>query len=525
MARYPIGLQNFKEIREGGYTYVDKTHFIPLLLDKKYYFLSRPRRFGKSLFLSTLHYFFRGKRDLFKGLYVDSWKDWDWEPYPVVNISFISGAFHEENGLKVRLLNILKETEEAYGLEIDEESPNERFGKLIRALHKKFDKKVVVLVDEYDKPLLDVIDDEKKLERNREMLSPFFSVLKDSDAHLKLVFLTGVARFGHLNIFSGVNNLEDISIDNDFSSICGITERELKDNFGEGIENLAENLSVSFDTALAKLKEYYDGYHFSAKLEDVYNPYSLITSLSKKEIRDVWVLTGSSSFLLKQLQKEDYNLFDLEGSISDAETLLGVDPNYSNPITLLYQSGYLTIKRLGEEPNEYILGLPNHEVTAALYKAVIPFYTKKRNAIQLKDYKQIKSWLDEGNIEAFMLWLKEFFARVTYDVKLLPKNDRFRRESDFQFVVFCILSLACGLDNVHIEEATSGGRIDLTLETTKFVYIFEFKIGLDSQEALKQIREKRYADRWASDYRKVVLVGVAFSPKTLGIADFGIDFA
>lgn len=522
MPRYPIGLQNFRSLREGGYVYVDKTDFIRLLLDKKYFFLSRPRRFGKSLFLSTLAYFFRGCRELFRGLSIDDYPDWDWAPLPVVYISFVQGDFLLPDGLAQRIDEIIDFTAKEYGVEAPGATPRARFRSLILALYEATGREVVVLVDEYDKPLLDAIDDTERLRANRELLSSFFSVIKDSDEYLRMAFLTGVTRFGHLNIFSGLNNLQDISLDDRYSSICGITNTELLENFQEGIAHLAAGAGVDFAGAIDMLKAYYDGYHFSAALIDVYNPYSLITALDRGEVGDIWAHTGNSAYLLRQLRKENFDLFELEGSLVDKDTLEGSDPEYSDALTLLYQSGYLTIKALGDRPDEFILGLPNHEVTTALYKSVIPFYMGATDRFRLKDSRQISDWLENGDVEAFMRWLKEFFARVTYDVKLLPVSNRLRQESDFQFVVFCILSLACGLDSVRLEEPTSHGHIDLTVETGDYVYIFEFKMGDDAEEAIAQIIRKGYADRWAADRRHVVMVGVSFSPETRGISSYAI---
>lgn len=534
MEKYPIGLQHFKDIVTGGFVYVDKTSFIPLLLEKKYHFLSRPRRFGKSLLISTLESFFRGERELFHGLRVDSF-DWEWESYPVIRIDLCGGTY-TDNASMIRHLNfIVGRYEREFGLAgcVEDggssygggmmEGVSSRFQNLIYEACARFGKKVVVLVDEYDKPLLDAIDNAEVLAANRNTLSAFYSVLKSSEECLRFVFLTGVTRFGHLNIFSGLNNLQDISLDRRFSAICGFTKEELTRYFPEGISRIASTNDTTPEEALAMLAEYYDGYHFSADLVDIYNPYSLITAFDEGEVRDIWPLTGNSYFLLRQLRQHEFDLFDLEGITVDYETLIGLDPTFSDPVTLLYQSGYLTIKRPGPDQHQFILGLPNHEVTTALYKALIPYYTGNRQQLRPTDYSRIREWLATGNVVDFLWWLKEFFARVTYDVKLLPLSDRFRQESDFQFVVFSILSLACGLDKVCLEETTSNGRIDLAVETERFVYIFEFKIGGYAAEAIDQIRRKGYASRWAADRRQIILAGISFSPETRGVEDFAVE--
>lgn len=522
MTRYPIGIQDFKSLRQDGYLYVDKTPFIPRLLRGQFYFLSRPRRFGKSLFLSTLEYFFKGERELFKGLAIDSYPDWEWASHPVVRLDLNAGNYVLEGGLERKLDSLFKEIESQYGIECPYADPPLRFLHIIKTLCSKEGSKVVVLIDEYDKPLLDVIDKPGLNETNKEMLRSVYSVLKSADQYIKMAFLTGVTRFGHLNIFSGLNNFQDISLNDEYAALCGVTEKELIENFREGIANLADKRGISFEEAVIRLKEYYDGYHFSEQLVDVYNPYSLITALSEGKIKDIWAYTGNSDYLLRQLQKQDFDLFELEGIVASTKMLTGVDPDYTDPVTLLYQSGYLTIKGIGKREGTYLLGLPNHEVSSALYEAIVPFVTKRSEAFLEKAYGKIQEWLSSGDVESFLLWLKEFFARLTYDVKILPLTDRMRRESDFQFVVFCILSLACGLDKVNIEQTTSNGRIDISVETEKYVYIFEFKLSDDASEAINQIRSKDYAARWASDSRGIKLIGVAFSPDTRDIADYRI---
>lgn len=539
MLRYPIGLQSFRSIREEGYVYVDKTDFIRILLEgSKYYFLARPRRFGKSLFLSTLENFFLGRRDLFRGLAIDAWQSWDWKQYPVIRLDFTGENYSDQKGI-LRLLNFtlaryerqfgltetVGEPESPYGSISDLEAGGvaSRFRKLIISAAEKFDRKVVILIDEYEKPLLDAIDTEEAIDMNKRLLAAFYSVIKSCDDWIEFAFLTGVTRFGHMNIFSGLNNIQDISLNNRFATICGITQRELESYFHEGIASLAENRGSDYATALADLKYYYDGYHFSRDLLDIYNPFSLLTALEESRLRDVWAQTGNSYYLYNQLKKDDFDLFELEGVVADEDTLVGLKQEYSDPITLLYQAGYLTIKKTGHRENTYVLGLPNHEVKSSLYKTIIPFLTQNAPKLHLKDFERIASWMDRGDIEAFMHWLTEFFSKVTYDVKILPMSDRLRQESDFQFVIFAILSLACGIDRVEVEQTTSSGRIDLSVETERYVYIFEFKLGNDAAKALAQVVDRRYADRWAADPRKVITIGVAFSPDSRRITDYLIS--
>ena len=517
---YPLGEQSFKEIREAGKVYVDKTAYIPLLLENKFYFLSRPRRFGKSLLLSTLEAFFLGRRDLFKGLAVDTF-EWNWEEHPVIRIDLNGIDYTQGNdALSVRIESTLAAYEAKFGISQTCTLPAERFRNLITEAASKFGHKVVVLVDEYEKPLLDTLENETLNRQYRESLRGIYSVLKSVDEHLRLVFLTGVTRFGQINIFSALNNLLDISLDPRFSAICGITEEEIKGVLHQGVNTLAQRHDISYDEAIQKLKDYYDGYHFSSDLTDIYNPYSLLTTLSTGMIEDIWMQTGNSYYLLSQLRKCGFDFFELEGAVADSSTLRGMDPDYLDPITLLYQSGYLTIKGLGQRENTYILGLPNHEVATALYSTVIPFCLGTKGKLKPKDYDKIASWLNNGEIENFFNWLKQFFSKLSYDFKLLPLSDRLQQESDFQFVIFSILSLACGLENVEVEETTSNGRMDITVSTNRYLYIIELKMGEDAGKALGQINEKDYASRWAADRRHIVKVGVAFSPESRTISDF-----
>lgn len=519
---FPLGEQNFKEIRLSGKVYVDKTQFIPMLLDNKFFFLSRPRRFGKSLFLSTLESFFAGRKELFQNLAIEHY-DWEWKPYPVIRLDFNGADYSKISSLEEKIHSLIDDNQEMLQVDAGQGSVQLRFKNLIRRASKAYNEKVVILVDEYEKALLDVVEDEQILDSHRATLSGLYSVLKAEDEYIRLAFLTGVTRFGHLNIFSGLNNISDISLDSRFTTICGITEDEINRYLQPGVEKLAKAKTITQEEALSELKENYDGYHFSSQLIDVYNPYSLFTALAKGEIDNTWAGSGNSYYLLRQLKNEDFNLIELEGITVDKETLIGYDPDYSDPITLLYQSGYLTIKGTGTRPGSYILGLPNKEVKSALYRAVIPFYLGQKGKLRPTDYEKIATWMENGKAEKFLDWLQQFFSKVTYNARLLPLHDSLQQESDFQFVVFSILSLACGIDKVEMELTTSNGRMDLIVEEEKYIYIFEFKIGDHAKTAIQQIQEKGYAHRWATDGRKIVKIGIAFSPQTRNITDWLIE--
>lgn len=511
---YPIGEQSFKEIREAGKVYVDKTSFIPLLLRNKFYFLSRPRRFGKSLFLSTLEYFFLGRRELFKGLYIDSY-DWDWKEYPVIRINLGEGSYSKDYGLEERLNEILEEYEIRYGIQTSGMSPRARFRSLLKSLNRKFQSQVVILIDEYEKPLLDTIE-MPHFQRYQDELADFYSVLKSNEENIKFLFITGVTRFGHLNIFSGFNNLNDISLKEDYSAICGIKQDELVSYFNDGINLFSKANNLDFNAGLDRLKKHYDGYHFSRLLIDVYNPFSVLDCLDSKRITSIWFQSGSSRYLLNNLKKNNYDLTNLEGVEASEDVLKGVDASMKDSVTLLYQSGYLTIKKFYPESEQYTLGLPNFEVRRALYSVIIPYYLgAKYNNATSKAYGFIEM-LKDGKAEEAMKWLQGYFSGIPQDVKL-------DYESEFQQVVYAFFALSGQLAGATLEKKTSNGRIDMVYETADYVYVFEFKRGEDPDIAMEQINSKQYGLQWQADCRTVIKIGVAFSPSTRGIAGFVIE--
>lgn len=511
---YPIGEQSFKEIRETGKVYIDKTSFIPLLLRNKYYFLSRPRRFGKSLLLSVLENFFLGRRKLFKSLAIDSY-DWGWEEYPVIRINLGEGSYSKENGLETRLYEILEEYEARYGIHGAGDDPRARFRHLIIKLYEKFNKGVVILIDEYEKPLLDAMP-KPFFDKVQDEMADFYSVLKNNDEKIKFLFLTGVTRFGHLNIFSGFNNIIDISLDDEYSDLCGISEDEMERYLRSGIERFAVSYDIDYLNAKARLKKYYDGYHFSRKLIDVYNPFSLLNCLSASRLTSRWFQTGSSRYLLERLRDNDFDITSLDSLKAGEETLLGIDSSMNDSVTLLYQSGYLTIKSYDPETNRYALGLPNYEVSTALFSAIIPYYLGRKYEGTDEDAYGFIEMLKTGKPYEAMEWLQGYFSSIPQDVKL-------NYESDFQQIIYAFFALCCQLAHTTLEKKTSNGRIDMVFTTEKFVYVFEFKRGEDARKALDQINDRQYALPWQADRRKVYKIGVAFSPKSRGISGFLIS--
>ena len=508
MARYPIGKQNFRSIREGGYVYVDKTMYIPKLLEgANYYFLARPRRFGKSLFLSTLESFFQGERELFKDLAIANY-NWDWSPYPVIHID-LNGANYTKGTKEFidKLEYQLEIFETKYGVTSHPLNISLRFQNLITNLYDITRKPVVVLVDEYEKPVLDTIDNPELNENYMEILRGFYSCLKSMDRYLQLVFLTGVTKLGRMSIFSGLNNIRDISMDRGFSSVCGLTEVELTENFKEGIEALSLKKKIDFKSAVNMLKENYDGYHFCEECPDIYNPYSIINALENNKIEDYWASTGTPSILAKMLLTQNIEIKDFSHIKTSGRRLQGIGNNFDDPVALFYQTGYLTIKGYDEDEEIFTLGFPNKEVEQAFFEYLLPSFSNKGIVDADSFIISFRKSLRNGEADKAMEVLKEFSAGLSYDV--IPQPDI---ERHFQNLIYIICKLVLS-KNVHVkvEEKTSDGRIDLLILTDRFIYIVEIKRDISPESALKQIEDKEYALQFRSDPRKAFLIGINFS--------------
>lgn len=513
--KYGIGKQDFPDMIQQDFVYVDKTQYIIKLLEGAgYYFLSRPRRFGKSLFLSTLEQFFLGKKELFKNLAIENYQ-WNWEARPVIRMSLAQGSFTEQDGLKSRLNQILFNIEEDFGFTPRFEKLSERFSDLITRINKTTNQKVVILIDEYEKPLLDSYDT-PVFETNRDDLANFYSVFKDNLDKIEFLFITGVTRFGKLNIFSGLNNLRDISLDTDFSAICGITIEEIQDYFDGGISLFAKKHSISESEVKALLKKYYDGYHFSEDLQDIYNPWSLLNCLQSGRLTSDWFATGSPGYLLKILRKKDYDLKGLLGSTVNENKLKGSGVDIMDPTSLLYQSGYLTIKQYDLKENLYSIGLPNFEVRTALFESLIPFYLGKDKELDPDRILKLFRYIENGEATELMEWLAAYFSKISIYSKI-------HFERDFQVIVLGIFLLIKDFKDIHCEYAMSSGRTDLVVEAKNYVYVFEFKIGENAEKALNQIDFKGYDIPWRADGRQVFRIGAAFSVKNNGILRYKID--
>lgn len=422
--KYPIGQQDFKTLRERGLLYVDKTRFVRKIIDdgSQYIFLARPRRFGKSLFLSTLRYFFEGRKELFEGLYIDS-TDWDWTEYPVLRLDLNPNRYDEPRLLEGVLDNVFRDWEQKYEVDVKDDDYSQRFKTIIKAAHEKTGRQVVILVDEYDKPLVGNINNDENFEHYRAKLASIYSNFKSSAEHIRLVFMTGVSRFSKLSIFSDLNNINDITFDNDYADICGITETELLENFKQGIELFAEDSGIAYTEACETLKSNYDGYRFARKGSDIYNPWSVLNCLSKREISNYWGRSGKATLIAEALKNVDADLENILNSVVSMRTLEGLDLKSANPIALLYQTGYLTIKDYDFENDYVTLGIPNLEVRQSLFDDLLPFYVKTRRGTVDAVVSNIIMDLRMGKPEQFVKDLNIFLAGVPYEMKMEDENN------------------------------------------------------------------------------------------------------
>lgn len=507
--KYPIGIQTFSEIIENGYVYVDKTGFIKDLTEGKYYFLSRPRRFGKSLFLSTLEAYFEGRRELFKGLALENLTN-DWENRPVLHLDLNNGDYQSEKGLNDKLSLQLAEWEDKYGLGektfVAEMSVSLRFGELIKNLYLKTGKQVVILVDEYDKPLLTSINNPDLADRYRVILKSFFSNLKTMDRYIRMAFITGVARFSKVSIFFDLNNLRDISFEDRYSSICGISTHELSLYFKRGINELGKTMEKDPDEVVSLLKKHYDGYHFSKNSPDIFNPFSLVNAFAKKDLGSYWFESGTPTYLVSLIRRLNFPFCDIAPSELEKGHLESAGLLESDPIPVFYQSGYLTIKRYDRDIESYVLDYPNNEVKEGflkfLLRSYIPDMQINGSGFTLADFIRC---VRDGKPERFMRCMESLVASVPY-------SENGSAEGHFQNAVYLLFTLLAFF--ARMEQRISDGRIDLTLETPVSVYIFEFKINGSAQKAMEQIKEKKYWLPYVTSGKNIYLIGADFNTKT-----------
>lgn len=511
--KYPIGIQNFEKIRTDGFAYVDKTAFVYKLASEGcYYFLSRPRRFGKSLLISTMDAYFSGRKDLFDGLALGKLEQ-EWHKYPIMHLDLNTEMYNTVEALNNKLNLALSEWEEQYGSNPNERSLGTRFEGVIRRASEKTGSRVVILVDEYDKPLLQAIGNEQLQDDYRNVLKAFYGALKSADKYIRFAFLTGVTKFGKVSVFSDLNNLTDISFDRRYSAICGVTEAELHEYFDAGVAELADVNGMTKEECYGQLKLDYDGYHFDWNTPGIYNPFSLLNTLSSCQFRDYWFETGTPTFLVHQLQKTNYRLDEMTEEKLSADTLNSIDIMDENPLPLLYQSGYLTIKDYDVRFKNFRLGFPNREVREGVVKYLVPYYTPKN---ENKSNFSIERFVDEvenGNAEGFMRGLESFFANGDYALM----GDKELYFHNAMYVFFTLLGFY-----VDVERHTINGRMDIVVQTKDYVYIFELKIDQSADVALKQIDEKGYALPFASDSRKLFRIGVNFSTEKRCIDDWKV---
>ena len=518
--KYPIGMQSFDQIIEDGYVYIDKTDMVySLAHEGKIYFLSRPRRFGKSLLLSTLKNYFLGRKELFKGLKIDSLEK-EWKVYPVFHLDFNGGNFTQKGILEKWIGGYISSWERERGFKTDSEQPlGMRFIEILKYAHEQSGNRAVVLVDEYDKPILDVLDVDKNLEEeHRNILKGFYSVFKGADEHLQFVFLTGVTKFSQVSVFSGFNQPKDISMHGKYETLCGITQEELDATFREPIENMAKVYKCSYEEMRERLKAQYDGYHFSDLMTDIYNPFSLLNAFDAERISDYWFKSGTPSYLIRLLSHSNENMNDITGKYYAPKEFIDYKADVEQPLPMIYQSGYLTIKEFDMDFGLFLLDYPNKEVKEGFLSLIASKYFNNGDMI----YPWIREaavFLRKGDTEGFRTGLTSFLASISYTIRR-KENER-ERERYFHYTFYLIMRLK-SVYTVYTEKVQSQGRVDCIVETPDYVYIFEFKLDGTAEEAMRQIEEKGYAREYESDSRKLYKIGAVFSSETGTIEDWKI---
>ncbi len=513
--KFPIGIQQFEENRLGDWIYVDKTaHIYNLAAGGKYFFLSRPRRFGKSMLLSTLEAYFQGKKHLFKGLAIEQLET-EWAEHAVLHLDLNAEKYTAFEDLTNILDTYLREWEGKYeSTEKENPSLSQRFRSVIRAAKQKTGRNVVVLVDEYDKPMLQAIGNEELQTEFRNALKAFYGVLKSADGDLRFAMLTGVTKFSKVSVFSDLNNLNDISMDDRYNEICGISQQELHDVFDEEIGKLAVANEQSKEEAYKTLRQRYDGYHFCPNAQGMYNPFSVLLALQKREYGSFWFSTGTPTYLVQLMKEADLNPSALSGYEASASELDSIQISVDNPIAVLYQSGYLTIKGYDSRFKVYTLDYPNDEVKEGFVNFLVPYYTYSRSVNHATIIGQFVKSLERGDAEYFMELLQSFMAGIPYE---LVRN----LEVHFQNMVYIIIKLM-GL-YVQAEYRTSRGRIDLLVGTDKYVYVIELKLDGSAEEALAQINDKDYALPFTADGRRVIKIGANITTTTRNIERWVVE--
>ena len=519
MTKYPIGIQTFSNIREEQYLYVDKTQYVYELANtKKYVFLSRPRRFGKSLLISTFHAYFNGRKELFKGLAIDQLEK-EWKQYPVLHFSLSMAKRGTVEDLDNVIATQLTWAEKDNGLTANNGDITTRMGDLVKNLYAKTHEKVVILIDEYDAPLLTVLHDKERLEAIRTELQSFYSPLKDLDPYLRFVFITGISKFSQLSIFSQLNNLFNISMLPKYAALCGITQQELEDNFQEGISELAQSQNISKDDVLQKLKRQYDGYHFAAKSPGVYNPFSLLYAMDTEQIGNYWFATGTPTFLVNMIRKFHTDITAIDNSKAEAEEFDTPTEDMHSILPLFYQSGYITIKDYDPRSQRYTLGYPNEEVKVGMMRCLLPYYVAPDTNKTSNACWDISEGLLDDDIDRALTAAQTFFASIPYQSDTL--KDAPTSEGHFTAMLYVMFSFLNRY--VYTQVRTAKGRMDILLKTDTAIYVMELKINGSVDDALRQINDKGYTIPYEADGRKVVKVGINFSTEDRTIKEWKVE--
>ncbi|MDD3153067.1 MAG: AAA family ATPase [Bacteroidales bacterium] len=512
--KYPIGIQSFEKIIAEGYLYIDKTDFVYNLAHiGNIYFLSRPRRFGKSLLLSTIEAYFLGKKELFKGLKIDKLEK-EWIKYPVLHLDFNAERYKTTKDVDLIINRHLNLWEDVYGKNEREISHSDRLIGILQRAKEKTGRQVVVLVDEYDKPMLQVMHDAAMLDEYRNIFKGFYGVFKTADPYLKFVFLTGVTKFGKVSVFSDLNNLNDISMWSEVEDVCGITKDEMLNNFDEDIHELGKNNDLNYEETCQELKLWYDGYHFCEDSEGIYNPFSLLNVFQKKRFQDYWFATGTPTFLVNMLKKGNYNMIDVEKTEMFGSEISKITVDSGDPVQILYQSGYLTIKSYDKSTDLFTLGFPNTEVKNSFYKCLAPVFLEtpehEFNFISIA----IRKTLQKNDIDGFMNVMENFLPKIPYFFHANQKTD----ERHFQ-EIFYILLLSAGLIS-RVEEYSALGRSDIIAESDVSVFVFELKMDKPVEEALRQIEDKAYIEQYKVTNKNLYAIGVSFNSGKRCVEDY-----
>ena len=513
--KYPVGIQTFENIREGKYLYIDKTQYIIDFRKKgmKYIFLSRPRRFGKSLFASTLHAYFAGKKELFDGLALGDYEK-EWVKHPVLHFD-MSGAKHMDAEQLERYLDwLLTPYEKTYGCENGKKDANVRFADIVKRAYQQTSEKVVVIIDEYDAPLLDVVHEKESLGTLRKIMQNFYSPIKMLDPYLEFTFITGITKFSQLSIFSELNNLDNISMFDQYSAICGISKTELTTQMRPDIEALGKALDMTYEECLEELRRYYDGYHFSKNSEDVFNPFSLVKALNAQDIAPYWFGSGTPTYLIKTLQKYHVNVMDIEKKACEVDDFDVSPEQMTSPLPLLYQSGYLTIKKYNPMMHRYTLEYPNREVKIGMLKCLAPNYL---SPVSLDNNSLVGDFLEmlyDGDLDGAMNRLKAYLASIFN--RLSNKSER-----DFQTVFYLIFNLMGAY--MRVEEDSAIGRTDAVVHMPEAVYVFELKHDGSAEDAIKQIDDKGYLIPYSADGKRLFKIGVNYDSQQRTIGEWMVE--